>query len=104
MIALKDIIAKVADARDLSVQDIKGAARWRDLAQARQEIYWLAHHHTNLSYANIGRLMGRHHTTVTHGVARVFERLSSKRYQRQLDKIEAALGIQRAERAPKVAA
>lgn len=70
MIGLDEINAAVAEAFGVSVGDILGADRTREVANPRQCAFFLARKHTKLSYPQIGRGYGRDHTTVLHGVKR----------------------------------
>jgi chromosomal replication initiation ATPase DnaA len=43
--------------------------RQKGVAEARQGLMWVLYHRAGLSYAAIGRALGRDHTTIIHGVA-----------------------------------
>lgn len=49
---------------------ILGKSRERDIVQARQVVAWVACHE-GLGYSEVGRQLGRDHTTVMHSVAKV---------------------------------
>lgn len=74
-ITRKSIIADVARRRRLSVEDLTGPGRWRDLAWARQEAMWLMKRTGKWSLSQIGgALGGRDHSTVIFGIRRHAER------------------------------
>ncbi len=56
-------------------EEVCGRGRTRVVALARHELWWELRHHGTLafSYEEIGRLFGRNHTTVLHGV-RAFQK------------------------------
>lgn len=70
---MPDILRAVAETYDVSVEDIRGGARTRDLVTPRHIFCYLAREllSENFSLTAIGRFLGRDHTTVLHAVARV---------------------------------
>lgn len=73
------IITYTAAAHDLSPDDITGHARDTATVAARQVAMHLMRRLTDLSYPQIGHLLGgRHHSTVIHGCRRVAERLRTR--------------------------
>lgn len=71
-----DIIANTAMRFGVSSSDLAGPSRKRPIANARQDAM-LHLHQQGWSYASIGRLLNRNHTTVMHGVARARARLAA---------------------------
>ena len=65
---MAEIIAQVASYTGVTVQDIQGQSRKRKIVYPRHMVCYLAKKHTNLSYPQIGKLLGgRDHSTVIHG-------------------------------------
>lgn len=73
----RDIIAGVAAAFKISVDDIMGESRFRRIAWARQAAYLLIRRERKLSYPQIGQIFGRDHATVVHGCHAAEARLES---------------------------
>jgi chromosomal replication initiation ATPase DnaA len=67
---LLDAIDEVCRRRHVTRDDLCGRRRTRAATSARQEIWWLLRHHPELhfSFADIGRLFDRDHTTIMAGV------------------------------------
>lgn len=65
---IKDIIAKTAHKYGLSIGDLTGAGRNRELTVPRHEAMYLCARDTTLSLPAIGRRLCRDHTTVIHGI------------------------------------
>ena len=63
-------LAYVAQAFNVDPQAVLGHSRASDVADARQLLYWLLRQDGH-SYPHIGNLLGRHHTTIMHGVKAV---------------------------------
>jgi len=75
------IIAEVAKEAGISVAELCGASRRRNLVLARHKLMWRLSKETSLSLPNIGRRMGGFdHTSVSHGI---------KRHQARIDAGEA---------------
>lgn len=55
----------------VSVEDIKGAKRDRDIARARQAAMWAARDYTAKSMPQIGKAFGRDHTTVLYACRQI---------------------------------
>lgn len=73
----REIIAQVAQRRDVTVADITGPSRKRHIAYARQEAMWEMRQRTKLSYPQIAHICGRtNHTTAIHAVKAVEKRLA----------------------------
>ena len=66
--------------------------RKQGIVQARQLSMYLCHKYTDMSYAEIGRQMGKKdHSTVLHSCDMVARRLATeKNYRHQVEEIEAS--------------
>ena len=62
-----DIIAQVCDEYSVTINNVMGSSRVHDFVFARQACYF-ALQKMGLSSTQIGRLMGRDHSTVLHGI------------------------------------
>jgi chromosomal replication initiation ATPase DnaA len=72
----KVILAEVSVASGVPIDDLRGRKRWRSVAWPRQEAMYRMRAETNLSYPQIGRLLGgRDHSTIVTGVKRHAARL-----------------------------
>lgn len=65
------IIHAVAQHFNISRHDIQSPRRAGGIDRVRQVAMWIAKECTNLSYPEIGRRMGKHHTTILHGVRKI---------------------------------
>lgn len=66
------VMAAVADAFDVSIEDLKGNSRRREISQARQIGMYLIRQHTDLSLPKIGEEFGgKDHTTVMYSCDKV---------------------------------
>ena len=65
---VRSIMCEVADKYGLCLVDLIGPSRERKLAWPRQEIFWRCANETKASLPQIGRELGRDHTTVIHGI------------------------------------
>ena len=65
-----EIVDEVAAATGISATDIHGKRRMRAaVAEARHLVMWRAHRE-GISLSDIGRALGRDHSSVSHGVGR----------------------------------
>lgn len=86
---LRDIIAAVAFAHGLSLDEILSDSRSRQIARPRQIVYWLARELTSLSCVQIGRrMLGRDHSTIVSGIRQI-DRLMAHDpgFRRRIDKL-----------------
>jgi chromosomal replication initiation ATPase DnaA len=74
---LLELVEQVAACRGVPVDELCGLARTQSVSRARQEAWWRLRHHPERNYSleEIGKLFGRHHTTVMAGVAAHARRL-----------------------------
>lgn len=75
------IIAAVAEVHELSVEQLRSAAREGHIAKARQRAFYVLRNYRALPLAKIGELLNRDHSTVLHGVNRVQTWLNEKDYE-----------------------
>ncbi len=71
----ESVIAAVARHFNLRQRDLRSSSRSRRIASPRQIAMYLIREHCALSYPEIGRRFGRHHTTALHSVRLVKRRL-----------------------------
>jgi chromosomal replication initiation ATPase DnaA len=69
--AAERVLVAVARYYDVTVAGLSSPSRRRELTRPRQVAMFLLHVHLGLSYPAIGRLLGRDHSTIVHGVRRV---------------------------------
>jgi len=75
---LTDLVREICRRRGITLDELCGTTRTRSISRARHET-WAAIHalpHRHYSYAEIGRLFGRDHSTVLLGI-RVHRRRAS---------------------------
>ena len=65
-----DLADKIASQHNVSTDDLLAHNRRGHLLAARFELMWRARHELNMSLLKIARAMGRHHTTIMHGIDR----------------------------------
>ncbi|MGI8501198.1 MAG: chromosomal replication initiator protein DnaA [Hassallia sp.] len=74
------ILSVVADALNISIEDLKGNSRRREISWARQIGMYLMRQHTNLSLPRIGEVFGgKDHTTVIYSCDKIAQLQSSDR-------------------------
>ena len=71
----ESVISTVARHFNLRQRDLRSSSRSRRIASPRQIAMYLIREHCALSYPEIGRRFGRHHTTALHSVRMVKRRL-----------------------------
>lgn len=70
-VTVKAIVCATAKIGQMTVGALRGETRARDVVYYRQAAQFVAYERLGLSYLKIGRLTGRDHTTVIHGIRRV---------------------------------
>lgn len=75
----KRLIATVAAHLNVAPASITGTARNKEIARARLIVMYLLHEDTWLTWCAIGHALGRDHSTVMHGHARITELLPQDR-------------------------
>lgn len=74
-----DIVKKVCEFYDIKPTQLKGPKRDASLVRARQTTMYLLKKELNLTFVEIGNLLGgRDHTTIMHGVEKMEQLLTSK--------------------------
>ncbi len=80
----KQLLAAVAEFYDISVDDLTGASRKRELVVPRQISMYLLREEIRCSYPNIGQeLGGRDHTTAMHAYTKIVQELETNDKVRQ---------------------
>lgn len=94
-----DVIACICAAYAVSSEELRGRSRTRRVLEARQMAMYLCHHHcgaSGASYSRIGRALGRRHSAVKNGVARIAERVGSdERLRLRLEELSRLLKSRR---------
>lgn len=94
-----DVIACICAAYAVSSEELRGRSRTRRVLEARQLAMYLCHHHcgaSGTSYSRIGRALGRRHSSVKNGVARITERVGSdERLRLRLEELSRLLKSRR---------
>lgn len=72
------ILKVVAEAYGISVDDIKGRRRTKEMAKARQLVAYFLRKINNLSYPAIGRIMKRDHTTAIYSYGKISQDIEIK--------------------------
>lgn len=70
-------LALVAKAYHVTPDDVLGARRDKSVSAARASYCWALHESRGLSYPEIGRLLGRDHSTVMHLAKAHWKRIES---------------------------
>jgi chromosomal replication initiator protein len=65
------LLVVVAEHYDVTVADLTGPSRRRDILRPRRVAMYLLRDHLHLTYPSIGRLLHRDHSTVVYGARRV---------------------------------
>ncbi len=90
----EDILKLVCKAYGLEAALLTGKTRRRAVARPRNLGMYLARHHTDASYAAIGKVFGRDHTTVMYGVDKVDKELArDAKLGQELSYLEQRLGV-----------
>ncbi len=70
-LSLESIVSFVCQAYQLSFEELCSRSRKRERVLARNTVFYLARKHTELSLAEIGRFLGRKHSSVIKGITAV---------------------------------
>jgi chromosomal replication initiation ATPase DnaA len=65
-----DLADEIASQHNISTALLIGHNRRANVIWPRFELMWRARHELNMSLLKIARAMGRHHTTIMHGIDR----------------------------------
>jgi chromosomal replication initiation ATPase DnaA len=76
---IAEVVARVARAHGVTVEDILGRATEIKVVHARHEAFYAVKVASGVSWARIGRIFGRDHSTVLHGVKAYKARASAER-------------------------
>lgn len=72
--SMRFLVTYAALASGVSVADIFGTKRFKDITAARHRAIGLVYQHTQASLSATGRLFGRDHSTVLHALAKIEKR------------------------------
>lgn len=61
------VLEAVSYAYDISVDDLLGKSTSPEFKRAKNHLYWSLHKYLNVSYGQLGRMLGKCHTTIIHG-------------------------------------
>jgi chromosomal replication initiator protein len=64
---LTTIISSVCEAFDVTASDLMSSKRTKAITTARQAAYYIAWRHSMKSSVEIGKFLGKHHTSVIYG-------------------------------------
>lgn len=95
VLTIYDIIMLVAIEHDyMPLEKLLGRDRTRPVAMARQMAMYLAHAHTGESLTEIGRVLGRTHATVKHGIQQCKnDSETCTEYANRLNRVTQKLGV-----------
>ncbi len=71
---LLDAMQVLAKGFDITMADLRSKRRYRKLSRCRELIAYVLHDLREYSYPEIGRAMGKHHTSVLYAARRFRER------------------------------
>jgi chromosomal replication initiator protein len=92
MTSINEIITATAQHYGLTPDDLRGPETSFNFARPRQVAMWIACEHFNFAYSEMGRALGRDHSTILHGIRAIMKRQSPDE-QRNIQIItENALG------------
>jgi hypothetical protein len=103
-IKIRDIVNIVAHVYGVPVNCILSRRRAISVTRPRQEVMWLAKKFTQLSLPEIGRAMGKDHTTVLHAINKIDSLIANAGYEAKADAYVAdwqAYLVERERMAPK---
>ena len=69
---INDLAVEVANKHNVSAANVLGRSRWKGDCSARRELYYRIRtiDPVKFTYPNIGRILGRCHTTIISGIKR----------------------------------
>lgn len=70
-IRITSLEAAIAQAANITVEQMRSHKRDRPLAEARMAVWYIAHDHMGFSYLRIAKVYGRDHTTIISGVRKM---------------------------------
>ncbi len=86
------VLRVVAHAYGITVDDLTGRDRHKNTAEGRLVAYWLLRTRTQLSFPEIGRVLGKDHTSVISGVRKCVTRRETEPALRDFtDKLAVAV-------------
>ncbi len=89
-IGLKDVLNASAKFYDISIKDIIGKGRKKELVWPRQITIYLMRKEINASYPTIGQeLGGRDHTTAMHAYNKILDEIENKENEKVIQEIES---------------
>lgn len=83
------IIREVSKYYGITVKDIKGQRRLKNLVAARQVCMYILRDMAGMGFQSIGELLGnRDHSTIVHGVNKTTEQLKQSSFTKEIDQIK----------------
>jgi uncharacterized protein (DUF433 family) len=87
------ILEVVAGDFNISIEDLKGTTRLKEVAQARQLAAYLLRTINKLSYPAIGKIMEKNHTTIIHSCKKITNDLAENpKFKESVRKLIVSLG------------
>lgn len=82
------VLASVCEYTDVTMEQLMSNRRHPAISQARHIAFYFLHEQIRLSYPEIGRIFGKHHTSVMHGVKVVRASLEREGVREMLGEIQ----------------
>lgn len=94
-VTLEQVLESISRYYSVSVTDMLGASRVREILIPRQIAMYLGKKHMNMSFVNLGEMFsGRDHTTVMNAVSKIERQMNGdSRLLREIRAIEQELGL-----------
>lgn len=93
-VTLERVLEVVTAYYRVSLDELSGRKRTKDIVQARQMAMYLAREYAEVALAQIGAVLGgRDHSTVAHGIGKIAELLDDPQIAAELNALCMALGI-----------
>ena len=87
------VLRAISEATEIPLVRLTGGERNQPLVRARWVFCWVMHQTSGYSLPEIGRLIGRDHTTIMHGLRRARElRASDPGFRHWTDELAARFG------------